>query len=178
MIDGWAKARASNLYLSRTDGCSIQYRQCIGAAAAIPAQRLQWLLQSRGGCTVTPNPGLEQVHRSSSAQPCFRVKQTSWANRPGFILSTLHKGTWLYSLCVITEYFNIWISMPPAPQPTYIPRVTKKSSKITATVVYVYEVRFFKGSKLIQIKINLQRNPQRHFFSMREVSLPHFKFQL
>jgi len=42
--------------------------------------------------------------------------------------------------CVITEYFNIWRNMPPALQPTYIPRVAKKSSKITATVVYVYEV--------------------------------------
>lgn len=116
----------------------------------------------QGGCTVTPNPGLEWVHCSSSAQSRFRAEQdASWANRPGFILSTVHKCTPLYSLCVITEYFNIWISMPPAPQPTYIPRVTKVLQNHSRCSVCVRSM-IFKGSKLIQIKINLQRNPQRH----------------
>lgn len=104
----------------------------------------------QGGCTVTPNPGLEWVHRSSSAQPRFHAEQD--ANRPDFILNIVHKCTPLYSLCVITEYFNIWISMPPAPQPAYIPRVTKKSSKITATVVYVYEVWFSKAQNSFKSK--------------------------
>lgn len=107
----------------------------------------------QGVCTVTPNPDLEWVHCSSSAQPRFHAEQgASWANRPGFILSTGHKCTLLYSPCVMTEYFNIWISMPPAPQPTYIPRVTKKSSKITATAVYVYEVWFSKAQNSFKSK--------------------------
>lgn len=127
MTDAWEKVGATNLSLSRTGGWRVQCRQHTGCGCHTSMEA------AMATVTVSQNPGLKWVHRSSTAQPCFQAEQdASLANRPGFIL---RKGTPLYSLCVITEHFNIWVSVLRTPQPACIPRVTKNSSKITSTLV-------------------------------------------
>lgn len=140
----------------------------------------------QGACAVMPNPGLEPTFIASHLPNNISVLNKI----------QLSKQTWFYpqhSTQVHSSVFavhghSVFQYMTVSCTAAYLYSMLLQNhshcdfsfSVLRMILVSVLSM-IFKGSELIQIKINLQRKIVLNFqkyFSMREVSLPNFKFQL